>query len=177
AVVRAVGDELGLRTGAPPEFHEAELDAWAADPAGSLAARAPTLAAGGLNTIATPLGPALPPGLAANVVGNELRVSLGTGTLGVTVNPFAVRFVAEPTNVPGLGRARIETTADGGGLAVFDFIVGPAVVDAGGATLRPYFRARVGASPPGGRRAELGLALDDAGTKAVAARWLPGCSG
>src|SRR5204863_159200 len=156
AVVRAVGDELGLRTGAPSAFHQAELDAWAADPAASLAARLPTLAAGELNTIATAVGPALPPGLAATVVGNELRVTLGSMTLGVGPNPFTVRFVAEPANIPGVGRARFETAAGADGLAVFDVTVGPAVVDAGGATLRPYFRARVGASPSGGRRSSSG---------------------
>jgi large repetitive protein len=176
AVVRSVGDAMGLRSGSPATFDAAALHAWAADPAAALAARLPTLAATALQDVATALGPALPSGLAAAVVGDELQVTFGTMTLGLAANPFAVRFLAAPANVPGLGRARVEARADGSGLTLLEVQAGPAALDAGGATLRPFFRARVGAAPPGGRRAELGLALDDAGAKAFAARWVLGGS-
>lgn len=176
AVVRAVGDAMGLRTDAPARFHDAELQGWAGDPAGRLAARLPTLSAAALEEIATALGPALPSEVTAAVAGNELRVNFNTVTVSLGANPFAVRFVAAPTNVPGLGRVGIEALADGSGLGLLDVKAGPAALEAGEATLRPYFRARVGTLAPGGRRAELGIALDAAGTKAFAARWLLGGS-
>ncbi len=176
AVVRAVGDAMALRTGSPATFKDPELQAWAHDPAGSLAARLPAVSAIALTAISNAVGPLLPGGVSASVVGNELRVTFNSVTLGLTTTPFAVRFLAEPTSIPGIGPARVEARADGSGLGLFDVKVGPVVVDAGDATLRPYFRARAGASPAGGRRAELGLGLDDAGTKALAARWLLGGS-
>jgi large repetitive protein len=174
AVVRSVGDALGLRGGAPAKFDAAALHAWASDPAAALAARLPTLAATALGDLASALGPALPSGLAAAVAGNELQVTFGTMTLGLAANPFAVHFSAAPPHLPGLGHAHIEARADAGGLTLLDVQAGPATLDAGGATLHPYFRARAGAAPPGGRRVELGLALDDAGAKAFAARWVLG---
>ena len=176
AVVRAVGDAMGLRTGTPAQFRDAELQAWAGDPAGRLAAQLPALSATALEEIASALGPALPSAFTAAVVGNELHVAFNTMKVGLSANPFAIRFVAAPTNVPGLGRARIEARADGSGLGLLDVEAGPVALEAGGATLRPYFRARVGAAPPGGRQVELGLALDESGTKAFAARWLLGGS-
>jgi large repetitive protein len=174
AVVRAIGDAMGLRTGAPPTFHDAELQAWAGDPAGSLAGRLPALEAAALNTIATALGPMLPPGLNAAVAGNELQVTFNSMTVGLTTSPFGVHFVVAPANVPGLQHARLEVAVNASGLTNLDVQLGPAALDVGDATLRPSFRAIVGAAPPGGRRVELGLALDDAGTKAVGARWLLG---
>ena len=176
AMVRALGDAMGLRAGAPAAFHDPELQAWAADPAGRLAARAAVLTRPALDALAAALGPMLPAGLTATVVGNELRVTINSVTVGLTANPFGARLVAEPTNIPGLRRARFEAAADPSGLTTFDVTVGPAVLDVGGATLRPYLRARAGSNPPGGRRIELGLGLDDAGTRAVAARWVLGGS-
>jgi hypothetical protein len=173
AVVRAVGDALGLRGGAPPSFHDAELRAWAADPAASLAARLPALSTAALNALAAALGSVLP-GLTATVVGDELRVILNSLTIGLTTTPFGFTFRVEPPDVPGIGHARLEAAADANGLALLDVDVGPIIVDAGGATLRPYARVRAGAAPPGGRRFELGLGLEDTATRAIAARWLPG---
>jgi hypothetical protein len=178
AVVRAIGDAMGLRTGTPPMFHDAELQAWANDPAGSLAARLPALSATVLNTISGALAPMLPPGLGTAVAGNELQVTAGTMTVGLTASPFGVHLVVAPANVPGLGHARLEASANATGLTLLDITVGPTVLDVGDATLRPFFRAVVGGAPPTGRKVELGLAQDDAGTKTVAARWLlPGTFG
>src|SRR5262249_42053651 len=86
----------------------------------------------------------------------------------------AVSFLVEPANVPGIGHARLEAKGDGTGLTLLDVELGPAIVDAGDATLRPFVRVRAGANPPGGGRAEAGLGLAGTATKAIAARWLLG---
>ncbi|HEX3609322.1 MAG TPA: DUF6603 domain-containing protein [Solirubrobacterales bacterium] len=174
AVVRSLGDAMGLRSGSPAHFDAAALHAWASDPAGQLAARLPTLAATALEEISGAVGPLLPAGFTTGVAGNELRVGFGTTTLGLTASPFAVRFKATPTHVPGLESAELEARVDATGLTLLDLRAGPASLEVAGATLRPYFRAAVGASPPEGRAVELGLALDGEVADGFAARWLLG---
>jgi large repetitive protein len=174
AVVRSLGDAMGLRSGSPAKFDAAALHAWASDPAGQLAARLPTLAATALEEISGAVGPVLPAGFTATVAGEELRVGFGTMTLRVAASPFAVSFEATPTGIPGLGGAKLEARADATGLPLLDLRAGPASLEVAGATLRPYFRVAVGASPPEGRMAELGLTLDAEVAEGFAARWLLG---
>ena len=175
AVVRAVGDAMGLRTGGPPAtFHEAELQAWAADPAAALAARLPALAAGVLTALHDAIGPALPAGVTVTATATELQITAGGVTVGIATNPFAVHVVAAPTGIPVIGSARVEIAANGSGVTIFDVTVGPAEIDAGDATLRPYLRATVGSAPPGGHRVELGLALAVDGSNKLGARWALG---
>ena len=181
AVVRVVGDAMALRTGAPATFHDAELQAWAADPAGRLAARLPALAVAALGELRDAIGPILPAGVTVTVVGTELQVSFNSVTVGLATNPFAVRLVAAPEDIPGIDRAAIEVRGDSTGITLLDVSVGPTTIDAGDATLRPYARFRVGSNPPGGRRVEFGLGLVDDGSEAaggaLGARRLPHAGG
>jgi hypothetical protein len=175
ALVRALGDAMALRTGAPqPVFADEALHAWAADPAGRLAARLPILAAQAIGDLATAFAPLLPAGVTVTPVGTQVKVAAGTFAVTVTAAPFGIGVVAAPTNIPGVHRVRVEVAADASGLTVLDVTVGPAPIDASGARLVPYARVRAGASPPGGRRVEVGLGLNDTGDRAVAARWLLG---
>jgi hypothetical protein len=171
AVVRAVGDAMALRTGNPLSFHDAELQAWAADPGGQLAARLPALAAGVLQALSDAVGPALPAGVAIAVSGPELQVTSASVVVGLTANPFAVRLLATPSGLPGISTARVEVVVDGSGLRTLDVTVGPAELDVEGATLRPYARIGAGSAPAAGRRVELGLGLTDDGSRRFAVRW------
>ena len=171
AVVRAVGDAMALRTGNPLSFHDAELQAWAADPGGRLAARLPTLAVSVLQALRDAIGPALPTGVVIAVSGTELQVSTPSVVVGLTANPFAVRLLATPGGLPGVESARVEAVVDGSGLQVLDVTVGPAHLDVEGATLRPYARISAGSAPAAGRRVEIGLGLTDDGARRFAVRW------
>ncbi len=170
-VVRAIGDAMALRSGAPAAFHDAELQAWAADPGGRLAARLPALAVGVLQALRDAVEPALPTGVTMAVTNGELVVTSATLTVGLTPNPFAVRVLAEPTGLPGIERARVEAVADGTGLRVLDVTVGPGALDVVGAELRPYARITAGTAPTDGRRVEIGLGLTDDGARRFAVRW------
>src|SRR6185437_3644609 len=171
AAVRAVGDAMALRTGNPLSFHDAELQAWAADPGGQLAARLPTLAVSVLQALRDAIGPALPTGVGIAVSGIELQVSTASVVVGLTANPFAVRLLATPGGLPGVESARVEAVVDGSGLQVLDVTVGPAHLDVEGATLRPYARISAGSAPAAGRRVEIGLGLTDDGARRFAVRW------
>ena len=171
AVVRAVGDAMALRTGNPLSFHDAELQAWAADPGSQLAARLPALAVSVLQALRDAIGPALPAGVDIAVSGTELQVSAASVVVGLTANPFAVRLLATPGGLPGVGSARVEVVVDGSGLQVLDVTVGPAQLDIEGATLRPYARVSAGRAPAAGRRMEIGLGLTDDGARRFAVRW------
>ena len=56
------------------------------------------------------------------------------------------------------------------GLNELSVTVGPAAINAGGVTLRPFVTVAAGLSPANGRRIAVGMALDD--THRFAARWL-----
>ena len=175
ALVRALGDAMALRTGTPqPVFTDEALRGWAADPAGRLAARLPVLTAQALGDLATALAPLLPAGVTATPADTQVKVAAGAFALTVTAAPFGIAVVAAPTGIRGVDRVRVEVAADGSGLTVVDVTVGPAKIDAAGARLAPYARVRAGAAPPGGKRVEVGLGLNDEGDRAVAGRWVLG---
>jgi hypothetical protein len=76
------------------------------------------------------------------------------------------------TDLPGVEHASAVLALDPGGIRSLEVTAGPAAIDAGGVTLRPYLRAAVGAAPSGGRAVELGLAGGAGpGATSVAARW------
>ena len=124
-----------------------------------------------LQALRDAIGPALPAGVNIAVSGTELQVSAASVVVGLTANPFAVRLLATPGGLPGVGSARVEVVVDGSGLQVLDVTVGPAQLDIEGATLRPYARVSAGRAPAAGRRMEIGLGLTDDGARRFAVRW------
>ncbi len=170
-VVRAIGDGLNLRTGAPKTFDATRLQAWAADPVGSLVAALPTLTNTALQAISTALAPVLPTGVTATVAAGKLTVTAGTLQVAWQPSPLQFTVAGTITGVPGINSTAIGITLDTSGLKSASVQAGPASIDAGGVTLRPFVSAVVGESPAGGRRIQVGLGLDNAGTKSVAARW------
>ena len=170
-IVRSVGDGLHLRSGAPLKFDGTKLQAWATDPVASLVAAVPTLTSGALNAIANALGPALPAGVTANATAGKVTVSAGGVSLTWQPSPLQFELSGTVTGIPGIDRVHGSIVLDGSGLKSLTAQAGPCVIDAGTVNLRPYLAAAVGQAPAGGRRIELGLALDGAGTQLVAGRW------
>jgi large repetitive protein len=170
-VVRQVGDALGLRSGAPPRFQGTALHAWAEDPAASLAARLPALAAAALNALAAALDDALPAAASASAAGGEITVTVGELSVTLGTAPFRLRVQGNITGIPEVQRLELDIELDASGLRALTTQLGPAEIDAGGVTLRPFLRAAAGNAPAGGRRIELGLGLDAGGNRRVAARW------
>ncbi len=171
AVVRAVGDALNLRTGAPGAFDPQRLQAWAGDPAGSLETALPTLTNAALTAIASAVQPLLPSGATASVAEGELRVRVGPATLAWRPSPFVVTLGGAFTGVPAVETIDVAIALDSSGLRTLTAGVGPAALDAGGVTLRPFARIAVGESPAGGRRIEIGLSADARIAHAIAGRW------
>jgi hypothetical protein len=172
AIVRATGDALGLRTAAVPvRFDGARLSAFAADPAAGLVGGLPTLTAAALAALATALDPVLPAGAAAAVVGDELRVTVGSITVGWRPAPFGITVGVAASGVPLAETVAGTAAFDDRGLAALVVDIGPGDVDAGIVRLRPVLSFAVGASPPGGRRVDLGLAVDAVGSRSIRARW------
>jgi hypothetical protein len=169
--VQAVGDGLNLRSGAPPKFDGARLQAWAGDPAASFVAALPTLTSTAMQAIATALQPVLPAGASAAFAGGQLTVTVNALTLTWQPAPFEVTVGGTVTGIPGVARVSPAITLDAAGLKALEATIGPAEIDAGGVTLRPFATVAVGDAPDGGRRIEIGLARDPARTKAFAARW------
>jgi large repetitive protein len=170
-----LGGALDLRDG--NNFTSGKLTAFAADPASRLLARLPDLVGLGMATLARALDPGatlvsvVPPtaGKITLVFGTAPhQIKLTLDTSGVTP---VLRF-AGLLAVPAIGNIAIEElrlAADGVGIAVR---VGPAPLLIGGVTLRPVLSVRAGVTATGvTRMAALGMALNDAGTKAVELRW------
>jgi hypothetical protein len=170
-IARSVGDGLNLRSGAPLKFDGTKLQAWATDPVASLVATVPTLTSGALNAIANALGPALPAGVTANATAGKVTVSAGGVSLTWQPSPLQFELSGTVTGIPGIDRVQGSIVLNGSGLKSLTAQAGPCVIDAGTVNLRPYLAAAVGQAPAGGRRIELGLALDGAGTQLVAGRW------
>ena len=172
AVVRALGDALGLRTGdAPPRFDPARLSAFAADPAAALVAALPSLTAAALGTVASSLTPLLPAGSSAAEVGGELRVTVEGVTATWRPAPFRIGVEVAADGIPVAGSLAAAVAVEASGLVALSVEVGPGEVDADVAILRPVLAIGAGAAPPGGRRVELGLGLDESGERSVRARW------
>ena len=170
-IVRTVGDGLNLRTGAPLSFDSGRLQAWAADPVGSLVAALPTLTATALQDIANALRPALPAGVTVAATGSAITVTVFSVSITWQPSPFQFTCSGAITGIPSVQRAEIALVLDSAGLHSLSAEVGPAAIDAGGVILRPFIGAVVGESPAGGRRVQFGLAINDAGDRFVAGRW------
>ena len=169
-----LGGALDLRDG--NNFTSGKLTAFAADPASRLLARLPDLVGVGTATLARALDPGATrvrvvgptAGKITLQFGNARQITLMLDTSGVTP---VLRF-AGTLAVPAIGNITIEElrlAADGVGIAVR---IGPAPLLIGGVTLRPVLSVRAGVTATGvTRMAALGMALNDAGTKAVELRW------
>jgi hypothetical protein len=171
AIVSAIGDGLGLRTGSPAHFDGTKLQAWASDPAGSLVAALPTLTATAINAVATALQGVLPAGCTASVTSGVLNVLVGPVAVSWQPTPFQFGCTLNASGIPVLQAAKATIVLDTTGLKSLTAQLGPAAIDAGGVILRPLLAATVGESPAGGRRIQLGLAIDATGTKQVVGRW------
>ena len=169
-----LGGALDLREA--NNFTSARITTFAADPASRLLARLPQLVGLGAGTLARALDPAesvvrvVGPtgGVITLQFGSARQISLALDTSGSTP---VVRFSGSLA-VPAVGNIAIDDlrlASDGVGITVR---VGPAQLLVGGVTLRPVLTVRAGVTPTGiTRMAAFGLALNDAGTKAVELRW------
>ena len=92
----------------------------------------------------------------------------------VTPVPFAIAVSGAATGIPAVDRVALGLALDEQGLAALDVEVGPADIDAGGITLRPFVGVHAGRAPVGGRRVEIALGLGD--DRRVGARWQLGGS-
>ncbi|MHB1170243.1 MAG: DUF6603 domain-containing protein, partial [Longimicrobiales bacterium] len=169
AVIREVGDALGLRVGG--QFDGGQLQAWADDPATQLAARLPALTASALNALASALDDALPAGVSASVDGDTIQVVIGGVTVALATSPFAFRITGDVSGIPGVERIVLDMQLNTSGLHSLVARLGPAEIDAGGVMLRPFIGAAAGNAPAGGRRIEFGLGIDNAGDRVVGGRW------
>ena len=171
-LVAELGDALALRTGG--HFSAAALQTWATDPATALVARLPALTVTVLGAIADAIAPLLPGNVGADVDAGALRIVVGAATVRVTPVPFAIAVSGTATGIPAVDRVALGLALDEQGLAALDVEVGPADIDAGGITLRPFAGVHAGRAPVGGRRVEIALGLGD--DRRVGARWLLGGS-
>ena len=169
-LVLRIGDAMALRSAG--HFQAAALTAWANDPAAALAARLPSLLAAALDGLAQAIGPLLPGGASASFSGGLLHVTAGGFELTLRPAPLQLTVHGALAGLPVIDHAQLGLTLDPSGLASFELQVGPAVVAAGGVTLRPAFSVVAGTAPIGGARALLTLGLP--GDRLVGARWLIG---
>src|SRR5690606_24138105 len=116
AVVREVGDALGLRSNTPARFQVTALQTWADDPAAAFAARLPALGASALNALATALDNALPADITAAVVGSEIQVTVGGVTIALSPAPFTFRLTGDITGIPGVKHLALDLQLDASGL-------------------------------------------------------------
>jgi len=113
----------------------------------------------------------LPAGCTASVTSGVLNVSVGPVAVSWQPTPFQFGCTLNATGIPVLQVAKATIVLDTTGLKSLTAQLGPAAIDAGGVILRPLLAATVGESPAGGRRIQLGLAIDASGTKQVVGRW------
>ncbi|MBA3553328.1 MAG: hypothetical protein H0W29_01020, partial [Gemmatimonadales bacterium] len=169
-LVAEVGDALALRVAG--RFDPGRLDDLARHPGPYLADRAALLV--------TALAARIPPllslpatQLGITAAGGTLTVRVRELTLTVRPTPLLVSVQGQLTGLPGIEAMFLSIGADATGLVEFIVEVGPLPVSVGGAALRPYLRAaprvRSGGEP---RRIELGLGLNETGTRRLAGRWL-----
>ncbi|NUZ08358.1 DUF6603 domain-containing protein [Piscinibacter koreensis] len=168
-LVGELGDALALRTGTPPGFDRARLQAWAADPAGALSGAVPTLASHGLAALATRVQPFVPAGVAVTASAGALGVSVAGVSLSWSPTAGSLALAADAIAVPGVEHLAFKVVASAAGLMEFTLALGPADIDAGGVRIRPFVAVSAGLAPPLGRRVAVGLAVDD--THRLASRW------
>ena len=166
-LVATLGDALGVRTGG--HFSGPALQAWAADPAAAIVARLPSWSTTVIGQIAGAVNPLLPAGVGASVAGSSLQLHVGVVTILVTPSPLSIAVSGEVSGVPAVSTVGFGVGLSAAGLTALDIEVGPASIDAGGTTIRPFFGVHAGSAPDGGRRAELSLGVGD--HTRVGARW------
>jgi large repetitive protein len=170
-LVQAVGDALALRSGNPKRFDGAALHAWAVpDPVSALVAAGPSIVATGLTNIATLLDAFVPAAVTVSATANALTVTIGDVSLSWSPVTGAVTLSGEGVTVPGVEQVSFAITLSAAGIDELTATAGPATIDAGGVTLRPFVTVAAGRTPSGGRRVAVGMAVDD--THRFAARWL-----
>jgi hypothetical protein len=169
-LVGTVGDALALRSGNPKKFDGAALHTWAINPSGALTAAVPSIVSTGLATIAPLLDDFVP--AAVNVTSTSNTLNIAIGDLAVAWSPAAgsVTLTGDGINVPGIDQVSFVITLSAAGIGELTVTAGPAAIDAGGVTIRPFVTVGAGLSPAGGRRVAVGMAVDD--THRFAARWL-----
>ena len=170
-IVRAIGDALDLRSGAPLHFDSVKLEAWAANPAQRFADRLPLMLQSLLTELANAIGPALPAGLAISAPPNHLLLAAGPVTIDFTTAPFSVEIRVNAAGVPFAGNIVSTIAFDGAGLRSFTGTAGPASIPVNGIALHPFVAFAAGSNPLNGVRIETGSAMDAAGTNAIFARW------
>ena len=169
-LVQKVGDALALRSGAPLAFSATALQAWAADPVGSLGAAVPSIVSTGLGALAPLLDAFVPAAVAVTATANSLNVSIAPFTLAWSPSTGVVTLAANALPVPGIEHLSFTLALSAAGLKEVSVSAGPAQINAGGVLLQPFFSIAAGMAPAGGRRVAIGLALDD--THRFAMRWL-----
>lgn len=168
-LVANVGDALALRAGNPLAFDGARLRTWATDPAAALTAAVPHIVAKGLATLAPLVDTFVPPAVNVGADANTLTVTAFGVTLGWSPTGGVVSLAANGLVVPGIHRLSFKVAAGAAGLAEFTLALGPATIDAGGVSIKPFVAVSAGQAPPLGRRVAVGLAVDD--THRFGARW------
>ena len=168
-LVANVGDALALRGGTPLAFEAVRLRTWAADPAAALTAAVPSIVAKGLATLAPLVDAFVPPAVNVSADATTLTVTAFGVTLGWSPAGGVLSLAANGLAVPGIDRVSFKVAAGAAGLNEFTLALGPATIDAGGVSIRPFIAVSAGLAPPLGRRVAVGLAVDD--THRFGARW------
>lgn len=169
-LVQVVGDAMALRTGAPKQFDATALRQWGANPVNALTAAVPSIMATGLGTIAPRLNTFAPAGVNVTADANSLTVTIGAMSLAWKPATGVVRLMGAGVAVPGIDQISFTIALSAAGLDELSVTAGPAAIDAGGVTLRPFVTVAAGLNPAGGRRVAIGMAVDD--THRFAVRWL-----
>jgi hypothetical protein len=169
-LVGTVGDALALRSGNPKRFEGARLQTWAADPVAALTTAVPSIVSTGLGPIASAVDAFVPGGVVVTSTATALSATVGDVSLSWTPATGVVALAADGLSVPGVDQVSFTVAVSAAGPAELSVTAGPAAIDAGGVTLRPFITVAGGLSPVGGRRVAIGMALDD--TQRFAARWL-----
>ncbi len=169
-IVAKVGDAFALRSGAPAKFSITALRAWAADPVGALGAAVPSIVSTGLATLVPLLDAFTPAQITVGGDANHLTLSRGPFTLGWEPAAGRVMVSANALPVPGIEHLSVTLKISAAGLDELSATVGPADIDAGGVSLKPFVSIAAGLAPAGGRRVAVGMAADD--THRFAVRWL-----
>ena len=168
-VVQGIGDALGLRSGNPRRFDSAALHAWAVNPSGALTLALPSVASTGLATLAPLVDAFVPASVDVTANANALTVTASGVSLAWNPSSGVVTVHAANLAAPGVNRLGFTVALGAAGLNELSVMAGPAEIDAGGVTIRPFVAVGAGIAPAGGRRLAVGLAVDD--THRFGARW------
>jgi hypothetical protein len=172
AVVSTVGDALSLRSPtAPQKFDHDRLVAWATNPATALLNTASTLAVH-LADLATEANAFSPADVSITHTDGTLSATSHGVTLAWRPSEQTVSISGLNLAVPGIDKLTFRVAVSGAGLQDLTVTLGPAEIDAGDVTLRPFVTVAAGDDPVGGRRVAVGLAASD--TARFAAKWTLG---